>query len=628
MDSAKTLRLKPLYRSFALDRAAVDTQARTAELAFSSEEPVERWFGTEILDHGAKSVRMARLRDGGPVLVDHDPSDVVGTVERASIGEDRRGRALVRFGRSARAEEIWQDVQDGIRKHISVGYRVHRMAMEESDKKSGETYRVTDWEPLEVSIVSIPADTSVGIGRADAEEHNVIIDTKETKMDQTTTQPAAAAATQVDTRSIENDIRNKELERVRALQRVGQDYAQVGGTELAQKCIAEGKSVQDLQGMLLERVGTKVVPNMGEIGMTQKEVKSFSMVRLINAIANPTDRRAQEAAGFEFECSSSALQAEKRQLRGGAHATIPFDVLAYGKRDLIAATATTGGYTVGTDLMGASFIDLLKNRTFAVQAGATVMSGLQGIVAIPALSTSATAYWVAENTAPTEGGMIFGQVTMTPKMLGAYVDFSRRLMIQSSLDVESFVRGELASQIAVELDRVILNGAGTGSEPSGILASTSVGTSTAGSNGAAPAWSHFVALETLVSVANADAGRLGYFVNAKTRGLLKQTLKGTAGVVNFIWDNGAQPLNGYSAYVTQNIPSNLTKGTTTGSCSAAVFGNWADVMLGQWGGGVDIMVDPYTGSNAGTVRVVALTDVDVAIRRNGSFAYIKDLITP
>lgn len=629
------LRLKPLYRSFAVDRGAIDEEKRTVALAFSSESPVDRFFGTEILDHTPRSVRMGRIADSGPVLVDHEPSDVVGTVEQASIDKDRHGRALARFGRSARAEEIWQDVKDGIRKHISVGYRVHAMQLESADAKAGETYRVTDWEPLELSIVSIPADTTVGIGRSDNEDNLVTITRSSNMSEETKPAPAvaavAAASAQVTASSdqfknMENEIRAKELDRVKTLDKVGREYAQFGGDELARQCIAEGKGLGDLQQMLLEKVGKRQVPNHGEIGLTQAEKKDFRIARLIHAIVNPTDKRAQAAAAFEFECSTAALQVESRQLRNGAQAVIPYDVLAYSKRDLLSGTTTLGGYTVGTDMLGASFVDLLKNKTHVIAAGATMLSGLQGHVAIPTLSTSATAYWVAENTAPTEGAMNFGQITLSPKMLGAYVDVSRRLILQSSIDVENFIRGELASQIAVEIDRVVLNGAGTGSEPSGILTSTSVGTSTAGTNGLAPVWQNIVDLETLVANANGDAGALAYFTNPKVRGKCKTIVKSTSAVAGFLWDAGSNPLNGYPAYVSNNIPSTFTKGTSTAICSALLFGNFNDVILGQWGGGVDLMVDPYTGGNAGTVRVIALTDVDVAIRRAGSFAYIKDLL--
>jgi HK97 family phage prohead protease len=152
------------FLTFELDRASIDKAARTVALSFSSEAPVERWFGSEILDHTPSAVRLGRLNNGGALLMDHDRSDQIGVVESATIGKDKKGRAVVRFGKSARAEEIFQDVLDGIRRLVSVGYRIHKT---ETKQEGGgvESVRVTDWEPFEISIVSIPADDSVGVGR-------------------------------------------------------------------------------------------------------------------------------------------------------------------------------------------------------------------------------------------------------------------------------------------------------------------------------------------------------------------------------------------------------------------------------------------------------------------------------
>src|SRR5690554_4511161 len=144
---------------------AIDKENRTVELAFSSEAEVERWFGIEVLDHSEGAMRTERLEGGAAVLVNHDWDDQVGVVESVTVGADRRGRAVVRFGRGARASEVWQDVVDGIRRHVSVGYSIHKVEIEE---RSGlpDLVRVTDWEPHKISIVSVPADVSVGVGRS------------------------------------------------------------------------------------------------------------------------------------------------------------------------------------------------------------------------------------------------------------------------------------------------------------------------------------------------------------------------------------------------------------------------------------------------------------------------------
>jgi len=152
-------------RALFVERAAIDEAARTATLAFASELPYERYWGIEILDTTATSMRQGRLRSGANLLCDHDSRDVVGVVESVEIGADRVARAVVRFGKSARAEEVWQDVLGGIRRNVSVGYLIHKAQLIET-RDGLETYRVTDWEPFEVSLVSVPADASVGVGRS------------------------------------------------------------------------------------------------------------------------------------------------------------------------------------------------------------------------------------------------------------------------------------------------------------------------------------------------------------------------------------------------------------------------------------------------------------------------------
>lgn len=162
-DLLQRIRAEEFRRSFAIDTRALDVDARTVELSFSSEAEVDRWYGVEVLDHSA-NVRMDRLRNLAPLLLNHNANQQIGVVESARIDAgDKKGRAVVRFSRGQLGEEIFQDVQDGIRGLVSVGYRIHKVEIEERGKE--EFCRVVDWEPFEISIVSIPADTSVGVGR-------------------------------------------------------------------------------------------------------------------------------------------------------------------------------------------------------------------------------------------------------------------------------------------------------------------------------------------------------------------------------------------------------------------------------------------------------------------------------
>lgn len=279
---------------------------------------------------------------------------------------------------------------------------------------------------------------------------------------------------------------------------------------------------------------------------------------------------------------------------------------------------------VATDLLGQDFITLLRNKMVVNQMGARMLSGLAGNVAIPRMTGGATAYWVAENSAPTESQQAFDQVSLTPKTVGAFTDVARRLLLQSSIDVESLVRSDLAAVLALAIDLAAINGSGSSNQPRGIINTSGIGSVAGGTNGAQPTFSNMVDLESAVANANADIGTLAYLTNAKIRGRLKQTQRfaSTDGVGVWTEQNS---VNGYTAYASNQVPSTLTKGTSSGVCSAILFGNWADLIVGMWGG-LDLMVDPYTGSTAGTVRVVALQDVDVAIRHPESFAAMLDAL--
>lgn len=231
------------------------------------------------------------------------------------------------------------------------------------------------------------------------------------------------------------------------------------------------------------------------------------------------------------------------------------------QRDLLVGTATAGGNTVATDLLGASFIEVLRNRLSVMAAGATMLTGLVGNVAIPRQTAAASAFWVAENGAPTESQQAFDQVSMSPKTVGAFTDVSRRLLLQSSLDVEAFVRMDLAKVIALAIDLGALNGSGAANQPRGVLQTSGIGSVAIGTNGGPLTWDAVVDLETAVGAANADEATSAYVTNASLRGRMKKTpeLGNTANIP--IWRNGE--VNGYRAIASNQVPNNLTKGTGT-----------------------------------------------------------------
>lgn len=601
------------FRNLVVSRNNIDEENRTVELSFSSEKPYERWFGMEILDHHENSVDLERLRTGGAVLVDHDARDQVGVVEEVVISSDRKGRARVRFGKSQRANEIFQDVLDGIRTSVSVGYEIREMTLEEQKSNDLDVYRVSSWSPFEISIVSIPADTSVGTNR----QHNQI----KPKLEEVTmtTENIAPAAPTIDVKAVEKQAREDER---KAMQKQVNDLIstgeQFGAQELAKKAIEQGHTVDQLRMTILESRSNDepVKAESPEVGLTDKETRNYSVVKLLHALGNPNDIEAQRAAAFEFEVSQAACTKMKRASKG---AMMPYEVM---KRDLNVGTAADGGNLVETSLLAGSFIESLENALALRQCGATMLTGLNGNIAIPRQTGGASHFWLAENGAPTESSATFDQIGMTPKTVGAYTDISRRLLLQSSLSMEAFVQNELALRLALAIDLAGIAGTGSSNQPTGLLNYTGVGSVSGGTNGAALGWDHVVDLETETGSANALVQNMCYLTNAKVRGASKKTLK-ASGVAGYIWDGGE--MNGFNAVTSNQVASNLTKGSGT-DLSALAFGNFADLIIGMWGG-LDLQVDPYTQNTKGAVRVTAFQDVDIELRHPESFSVMKDIIT-
>ena len=595
----KTIDVGVLHRNFTIERGAIAEEERTVDIAFSSEAPVERWFGDEILDHSAKSVDLGRLKDGGAVLVDHDHRDHVGVVESVSIDADRVGRAKVRFGKSERAQEVWNDVVDGIRHNISVGYRIDKMVLE-SAEKDVETYRATSWTPYEVSFVSVPADVNAGVGRGESDDKRAVeitnIDDKINKEIIMDVKPEV----KIDINEERETIRAAEMARIKDINMLGSKF---DAGDLANEFINGNKTADDFRSELLTKMsGAAPITTSADIGMTTEEVRNFSFMKAVNALANPMDRRAQEAAAFEFEASRAAGEKYGKDPQG---IMIPIDVLR-GTRDLNVGTATAGGNLVATDLLADSFISKLDNAMVATRAGATILRDLQGNIAIPRNTGGATSYWVAESGGITESAAAFDQVTMSPKTVGAFSDISRKLLLQSSVDVESFVRNDLALRLALAIDNKAFEGDGTSNTPTGIVNATSVGSvAFASATAGAATWGEIINMESEVSQDNALLGNLSYVTNAAQMGYFKQTKKDSGSGI-FLVEDGQ--MNGYPVLVSNQL-------STAGQ---VLFGNWADLMIGYWSG-VDLNVDTSTGSTSGTVRIVALQDVDIAVRHGESF---------
>jgi HK97 family phage major capsid protein len=289
---------------------------------------------------------------------------------------------------------------------------------------------------------------------------------------------------------------------------------------------------------------------------------------------------------------------------------------------------TTAGAGAVLTRWDTTWIEYLRAKQVLNQLGITYMTEMHGNFALPRLSGIGTVTWVAESTSVSSTGQTIDQVLFTPKTVGAYTDQSRRFLEQLSIDSELFVRDDLSNILSRGIETAVYNGTGA-PQPTGILQAAGITQVVAlGTNGGNPTYQAAVQLEEQLGKANADTGNLAYLTTAAGKATMKQTPKQgmsqTTYVPIMLWENGGI-INEYPAYSTNLVPSNLTKGTGS-NLSALIFANWKEAMLAFWSG-MDVLVDPYTGGPAGTIRIVVLQDCDFEYRHAASFAYCHDMIT-
>jgi len=358
--------------------------------------------------------------------------------------------------------------------------------------------------------------------------------------------------------------------------------------------------------MLLERIGSDKALENQEIGLSKNEVKRFSILRAVNALANPTDRRAQAEAAFELECSAAACQQYGRTSMG---VMLPADVLRNWTRDL---NTTDDSNVLTEDFRAGDFIDVLRNASSVMQAGARTLNGLSSDVTIPKKATASTAAWLAaEGADVAQTEPTFSQISLTPKDLGAYAQITRRMIQQQTMDMEALVRDDIAQAIALAMDLAALRGTGASGQPTGIKNTAGINTVDFGTAPiTVPSFAKVVEMETVVAEDNALMGNLAYIMSANMYGGLKTTEK-ASNTAQFVIDGG-NSMNGYPVIVSNQVE--------TGDL---YFGNFSDLLVGFWGG-LDLLLDPYTNGLSGTIRIRAIQTMDVAVRHAVSFALGND----
>ncbi|MFO1337927.1 MAG: phage major capsid protein [Burkholderiaceae bacterium] len=597
------------------------------DASLTSELPVSKAFGQEVLICTPEAVDLSRAADGLPLLWNHDGNQLIGRIYNVRVA-DRRVRGTLTFFDTALGNEVRTAVESGHRE-MSIAYSY---GSEDFELANG-VYYIKRWTLLEGSVVSIPADPTVGVTRAQPKGNQF--------MKTNITTPSAAddlgdhdqVLTRSQRRQSASDAESKRLE---SLTRIAESYSQYISVGALAKAVRDGTSVADFQSLALDSMQSGATDVRGfpalvsQVGDRPNIEERFSISRAIQAQIDPASYL--RSAGFEAEISKELQRNAGVAVNG---LLVPMgSFFRTGKRDMTAGVGGAGSTTVPT-LIDPSWIDFLRARSVVAAMGAMVLPGLTSPVSIPRQNVASVVGWLPEIQSASETQPDFTSVTLSPKRVGAFVDPSKQLLITSGIDIEHMVLGDLRASVLAELDRVALVGQAGASMPIGIKNTGGIGTVVGGTNGASLTWQHICDLEKSVDAANGmiNLHSCGYAINPSTRSYCKRTPRHATLAEGLIMGDapndqlGRNVLNGYPTVISPKLPNNLTKGTST-DCSLLIFGDWTQLMLGFFGGGVELIVDPYTLAVQGQIRIIVNMFCDVGIRQPGSFATMEDARLP
>lgn len=554
---------------------SLDKTSRTISLSFGSETPVQRVYGWEVLSCRDGDVDLTRLQDNGPLLLQHDPSSLVGKITEAWVSAGvARAKALL----SKNAEHLWSDLEDGIISHTSVGYEVTELISKE-ETTDGTVYR-WKWRPLEVSLVSIPADPDVGVGRSYPQN---------TEKDRTSSACVVEVKENLkEKRKMETEVKNDAAE----IAKLAKEH---GFLDLGADAIAEGQTLDGFRGRILGEIAKRSAqpPAKSDVpDVDKKDLKGYSIRKAILSIIPGSGIQP----GLEMEVSNYIAQ---KTGRGANGIYVPHTILT---RDVVKSTSTG---LVQTDVMSSEFIDALRDKMVTARAGVKVLSGLVGDITVPKLTTSSTCYWVGEASAVTESSPVVGAVSSSPKTCGTFIDLSRKLLKQSSVAVDELLIEDLTRTISTAIDGSVLTGAGT-NEPTGVM---NHGDKLTGSVTLdAPEWHEIIGVEAQIMAQKADVGPMAWILSPNAWSLCAGTPTST-GASSYLADIVTKTMGGNPFYVSSLMTT-----------KKGVLGCFADaVKIALWGA-IDLNYDSATLSSAGGLRVVALSDLDVIVRQGKSFS--------
>lgn len=355
------------------------------------------------------------------------------------------------------------------------------------------------------------------------------------------------------------------------------------------------------------------------IGLTPEESARFSIAKWARAAVDP--KWGAKEAGFELGVADNL-----RQAYNASEGSLPLSPEIMARTLTATGGAAAGGALVQTTVSPTEWAPALRAASRVVQLGATVVQSSENLSILSQTPASAAAA-VSENASKADSDTTFVATTYSPSTIKNNMTVSRRLLNQTAL-AETIVRDDLDNAIAEMVDFYAIQGSGSSGQPTGLLNTAGISTVALGANGAAPTYASLIDMIRQVALKkNLLAAKAGFLASTKAAMTLRNVTKTASW--GFLWDD-AQSYQidgwvlGYRAMMSENVPSNLTKGSGT-NLSAMIFGNWSDLYIVEFSPPT-VIADPYTYSSTGAVRFNITQEVDIKPRRVDAFSMIKDMI--
>ena len=406
---------------------------------------------------------------------------------------------------------------------------------------------------------------------------------------------------------------------------LGEMYANLGGEKVALEVLRRGGDKADFMRRLAEesRVRELTAGADAALGVSSdhRELQGYSLSRALRAAM---DRQWNDAP-LERDISNLATTRTDAVPTGFF---VPMSVLAGAfTRDFNIGTATEAGNLAPATVNASVVNDPLRKLTALGRMGATILTGLKTTVSLPRFAVTTEAGWKSEIAAATEITETTETATLTPKRTTVIMTMSRQALIQATPTLDATIGRHLSAALMSQLDDSAVNGDGTSDAPVGLRSTSGITNVAGGTNGAQLTYALLADLEKAPSALNCEDGVFsGFILNSKTRRWLRTQPRGTG--LPYIWEGGERPLLGYRAAVSEIIPGTLTKGTSSGVCSSVSYSSdWSQLVVGFYGGGVDVVVDRVTLAYEGKLRVIASVLVGVGLNQPSAFAKIDDALT-